>query len=208
MGEYKDYSWSSSDFSHAHAYLLSSLVRLIPNKNEPILDVGCGNGAIANYLIENGYNVYGIDASKTGITIANQKNPGRFFIQDLSKDDLPTSLHSIKFKTIISTEVVEHLYNPAKYVDFCREILLRSNGGFLIISTPYHGYLKNLLLSVFNAWDKHFTVFWVGGHIKFWSFKTLSGLLKASGFQVKKFEGCGRIPYLWKSMIVMAEITK
>jgi hypothetical protein len=70
--------------------------------------------------------------------------------------------------------------------------------------TPYHGYLKNLALSVFDKWDFHHTPLWHGGHIKFWSKRTLTQLLTDSGFDVVEFHGVGRLPYLWKSMVLVA----
>lgn len=73
-----------------------------------------------------------------------------------------------------------------------------------MISTPYHGYLKNLALSAFNKWDKHHTPLWHGGHIKFWSRRTLTSLIEANGFRVTEFHGVGRAPWLWKSMILVA----
>ena len=73
-----------------------------------------------------------------------------------------------------------------------------------MISTPYHGYLKNLALSILDKWDKHHTVLWHGGHIKFWSRKTLTLLLQENGFNVIAFHGIGRLPYLLKSMILVA----
>ena len=119
---------------------------------------------------------------------------------------MPTELQGTSFKTIISTEVIEHLYDPKKYIRFCKSILEKSGGGHLIISTPYHGYLKNLALAIFNGWDKHFTVMWDGGHIKFWSFKTICKLLTENDFKIVEFKGCGRLPYLWKSMVIRSKI--
>lgn len=75
----------------------------------------------------------------------------------------------------------------------------------MIISTPYHGYIKNLALSVLNRWDRHFFALVEGAHIKFWSKKTLSMLLERNGWSVKKYYGAGRIPFLWKSMIMICE---
>jgi len=208
MSEYKDYGWNSSEPTLAHSYILKKLIPLLPIDGSSILDIGCGNGATANYLIKNGYDVYGTDASVKGIDIAKKGNNDRFFVQDLSKDYLPIELQNIQFKTIISTEVVEHLYDPRKYIDFCKTILLKSGGGTLILTTPYHGYLKNIGLSITGAMDKHFTVLWDGGHIKFWSYKTLKQLLNEFGFEVTNFKGCGRFPYLWKSMLLSAKIEK
>ena len=44
-----------------------------------------------------------------------------------------------------------------------------------------------------------------GGHIKFWSRAPLQSLLEKFGFREVEFIGAGRLPYLWKSMIVTAE---
>ncbi len=54
--------------------------------------------------------------------------------------------------------------------------------------------------------DNHFTVLWDGGHIKFWSRKTITVLLEEFGFKILVFKGSGRIPYLWKSMFIKAKI--
>jgi 2-polyprenyl-3-methyl-5-hydroxy-6-metoxy-1,4-benzoquinol methylase len=206
MASYKDYGFYSDQPAHTFKYLQAPLLSLLDkNRNSCILDLGCGNGYLANYLISQGFNAYGTDASAGGIAIAKQANAGRFFIQDLSTGELPQELKGIKFDTIVSTEVIEHLYDPAGFIDFCKQAL---NGkGEIIITTPYHGYLKNLLLSLFNKWDAHLSPMWHGGHIKFWSKKTLSKLLTDAGFTIISFKGTGRAPYFWKSMIIKARIS-
>lgn len=98
--------------------------------------------------------------------------------------------------------MVEHLYAPHELGSFCFRAL--KPGGTLLISTPYHGYLKNLALALLNKWDHHHTVDWHGGHIKFWSRRTLTQMLEGAGFTVTGFVGVGRIPLLWKSMILVA----
>ena len=65
---------------------------------------------------------------------------------------------------------------------------------------------KNLTMSLLNKMDNHFTVLWDGGHIKFWSKRTLSKLLKEFNFEMCKFKGSGRIPLLWKSMFIVAKL--
>ena len=206
MAEYKDYGWNNGNFTGAHEYFIKPIIRMLPLDGSAILDVGCGNGSFANFLLKNGYNVYGTDASKKGIEIANKINPDRFFVQDLSSDELPSELTQIKFKTIISTEVIEHLYDPRKYIEFCKNILLNSGGGDLIISTPYNGYLKNLAIALLNGHDQHHTVLWDGGHIKFWSYQTIKALLNEFDIEITQFRGVGRLPYLWKSMIINAKV--
>ena len=206
MSEYKEYGYENAAPLHTFFYIQKELLGLLDkNTNKCILDMGCGNGYIANYLISKGFNVYGTDASEEGISIARQQNPDRFFIQDFSTGELPQELKGTTFDTIISTEVIEHLYDPYKFAELCREILNNSKGE-LILTTPYHGYLKNLMLSIFNKWDTHISPLWQGGHIKFWSEKTVTELLSQSGFKVTDFRGCGRLPYLWMSMMIKAKV--
>lgn len=208
MSEYTEYGYHDEDANYAHHYIIPNLLELIENKEKAyILDIGCGNGSLARNLKRNGFeNIYGTDASVQGIEIAKRTAKDRFFVQDLNSKELPDEINAVSFKVIISTEVIEHLYDPDAFISFCKNILLKNGGGELVLSTPYHGYLKNLILSIFNKWDHHHTVFWKGGHIKFWSRKTLSQLLNNHGFKVTAFKGCGRIPYVWKSMIIKAEI--
>ncbi len=206
MSDYKDYGFHNDAPTHNMGYQLNELLGLLDStRNTHILDLGCGNGYLVNYLLDRGYNAYGTDASEKGIAIAKKSHPGRFFVQDLSIDTLPIELQQVPFDTIISTEVIEHLYDPESFFRFCNNQL--KQGGELIITTPYHGYLKNLTLSIFNRWDSHLDPLWLGGHIKLWSKKTLTKALNNAGFNVTSFTGCGRIPYLWKSMIIKAKLS-
>src|SRR6201985_3294900 len=152
MAEYKDYGYTSNEPSHTFFYLRSGLFSMLDkNTNHCILDLGCGNGHLVDYLLKQGYNAYGTDASENGIAIAKKAHPDRFFLQDLSTGELPAGLQKLVIDTIISTEVIEHLYNPEGFIDFCRNVL--QPNGELIISTPYHGYWKNLVMAIFNKWD-------------------------------------------------------
>jgi 2-polyprenyl-3-methyl-5-hydroxy-6-metoxy-1,4-benzoquinol methylase len=200
------YSYESFDQGHAHSYILPVLRNALGRPCGPILDLGCGNGWLACELMGMGYEVYGVDASESGIRAARAVKPNAFFLMDVEQQNLPSELSDIPFTTVISTEVVEHLYKPRAFVSTASAILQRNGGGRLIISTPYHGYLKNLALALLGKMDSHFTVLWDGGHIKFFSRKTLQALLEEQQFQVTEFAGAGRWPFLWKSMLITARI--
>ena len=74
MSDYKDYGYNTDNFNHIHQYLLEPLMEIISErKYRKILDIGCGNGWLTNYLIENGFDAYGTDASQSGIEIAKKK---------------------------------------------------------------------------------------------------------------------------------------
>jgi 2-polyprenyl-3-methyl-5-hydroxy-6-metoxy-1,4-benzoquinol methylase len=199
---YKDYGYRSAAPNWSDSYLLPPLRRMLGAPRGPILDVGCGNGAIARVLLAEGYDVYGIDASRSGIEIAEANAPGRFFLHDVSAERLPEALAGKRFAFVISTEVISHLYAPRRLLDLARGVL--AEDGELILSAPYHGYLKNLALAVSGRMDAHFTALWDGGFIKFFSRRTLEEMLRQQCFVVTDFAGAGRLPYLWNSMLVKA----
>jgi 2-polyprenyl-3-methyl-5-hydroxy-6-metoxy-1,4-benzoquinol methylase len=205
---YSEYNFNNEGAAYSHSYLTNPVLKLIDKKiNKKILDIGCGNGYLVRLLIEKGFDAYGIDASESGITIAKKYYPQRFFSHNIENTELPYPLKEMQFDTVISTEVIEHVFSPVNFLSLIKTLLLSSKGQ-VIFSTPYHGYLKNVIIAISGKWDNHHTVHWEGGHIKFWSRKTLTKLLNENGFKVTNFVGCGRVPYLWKSMLIKAEMIK
>lgn len=202
MDRRADPSCGSTEAQHTQRYLWGHIISLCQGLHaRRIIDIGCGNGALCRELAEHGYEVVGCEPSAESLHFAQLGAPGLVF-HGLGVDDDPAAIGK-SFDVAIATEVVEHLVTPFNLPHFAKKLL--RPGGHLIISTPYHGYLKNLVLAFTNKWDTHLNPFWDGGHIKFWSYRTLSRLLNESGFRVVRFIGAGRLPFLWKSMIVLAQ---
>jgi 2-polyprenyl-6-hydroxyphenyl methylase/3-demethylubiquinone-9 3-methyltransferase len=196
--------YNSAAEAHTYHYLLQAILPLLPDpqSSKRVLDVGCGNGFWAHQFAELGYEVVGIDPSETGVEQARKAYPGiRFEVMEIGTDTCQ-QLGGEQFDVVASFEVVEHLYLPRQWASGCFSAL--RPGGRLICSTPYHGYLKNLVLGLANCWDRHFSPLWDGGHIKFWSRATLTELLLGAGFQKQGlvFKGAGRLPLMWKSMVL------
>ena len=204
MDDISGYKWANVQTTCAHDYLLPSLFRILDEIDwgevRRIFDLGCGNGAVAKRLIEKGFDVVGVDPSKEGISQARKIYPNLTLHEGSCYDDLAACYG--KLPVVISLEVVEHVYAPRQFAA-CVCSLLR-DGGTAIISTPYHGYWKNLALAITGRMDKHFTALWDHGHIKFWSFRTLGLLLLEAGLKDITFRRVGRIPPLAKSMIAIA----
>jgi len=204
--EHKGFGWREPGPTCAHFYLLPTVLRLVEKISQgqtlKIVDLGCGNGFVPARLAEQGHKVIGIDISSDGIEIARASYPGiDFRVASIHDRLLAESVGEVD--CVVSLEVVEHLFYPRKL--FEQSYLLLKMGGVLILSTPYHGYLKNLALSAINGWDRHFEVEWDGGHIKFFSKRTLARITFGAGFRNLRFYGVGRLPWLWKSMILVAE---
>ena len=203
-GDAAGYGWNTCEAPHTCAYLLPEVLatlRRIGSKR--ILDLGSGNGNLCKRLADLSFDVVGVERDAEGVDKARLLAPQVRFHRYAVEDD-PTLLAEAEatFDTVISTEVIEHLFSPRLLPRYAHAVL--KDSGHLIVTTPYHGYLKNLALSLADRWDHHHTVWWEGGHIKFFSRATLTRLLNENGFEVVDFRGVGRVPWLWKSMIVTA----
>lgn len=198
------YHFSSKCPAHTHRYLWDPVTQILRSHGiDRLFDLGCGNGAFAFELHERGLAVTGIDPSEEGIELAKQRRGQADHGPDVylgsAYDDLPAAYG--QFPCVVSLEVVEHVYFPRKFAASVHGLL--EPGGIAIISTPYHGYTKNLALAAFGKLDNHFTALWDHGHIKFWSVKTLSRLFSEQNMQCEKVIRVGRIPILAKSMILV-----
>ena len=206
-GSDRNFGWGDDEAPFYHRYLLPAVEAFLPSPSVgAVLDIGCGNGFFANRLIERGYDAFGVDSAPDGVEIACRKHSDRFFVCSAGEEPLPEALRAVPIHTIVSMEVIEHLYSPRSFADFAAEILRSNGGGTLILSTPYHGYLKNCFISLVGKWDYHWGSLWEGGHIKFWSRRTMTTLLEEAGFRNVQFRGVGRFPYLWRHMVCRAEI--
>ena len=152
-------------------------------------------------MVEQGFQVTAVDTSQSGITQAAAANPGATFALGSAYDDLRTSYG--QFDAVVSLEVVEHCFWPRKFAHSVSQLL--KPGGLALISTPYHGYLKNLLLALSGKLEAHWDPLWDGGHIKFWSKSSLTTLLTEQGLTVETIYPVGRIAPLAKSMIAVAK---
>lgn len=171
-----------------------------------ICDLGCGNGYLAGQLGRRGFSVVGVDASDTYLQFAREHHSsGRVsFIKGLIDTELARRLLSshAPFDLVVSSDVIEHIYDPLEFLKAAFAVL--RPGGTAIIGTPYHGYLKNVAIGLTGKWDSHHGVHWHGGHIKFFSVASLSGMMVQAGFDAPRFAFYGRFPCFWKNMIAVA----
>lgn len=204
LGNVEKYGWQSEVQPESCGYIAPKIVAILKTLAvRRIADLGSGNGSLCGLLKSEGFEAVGIERDEDGFLMSVERYPGITFYQMGVESDPQQLLATEKdFDAVVSTEVIEHLYSPHLLARFANAILKKN--GLLVISTPYHGYLKNLALSIANKWDFHHTPLWHGGHIKFWSRKTLSQLLTEGGFEVVGFHGVGRLPLLWKSMVIVA----
>jgi len=203
---YTEFEWHAEGAGNGVSgeKLTNIFVRLVQNLDgvRSICDLGCGNGHIAGRLASAGYDVTGIDASHSGISIAQRTYPNVKFIEAMIDRNLRDAAALGDFDLVISSDVIEHLYRPSDLLEAAFSLLKpRSH---ILLGTPYHGYLKNLVIALSGRMDSHYSALHDGGHIKFFSVKTLSQLMMHHSFDDLSFTYYGRASWLWKNMICHA----
>jgi len=198
------YAYEDTAPTETHACVWPVIKRIVKEHqwaDKRAFDLGCGSGATAKMLSTLGFGVTGVDPSEPGIKLANQSFPDLQLHLGSAYEDLAGRFG--KFPLVVCLEVVEHCLEPRRLAKTFFELL--APGGIGIMSAPYHGYVKNLAISVVGGWDFHHSPLWDDGHVKFFSMKTMRLLLEETGFGRIKFERVGRIPLLAKSMVAIVE---
>lgn len=111
---YTDYGYADDSTCRMQRLLAPVVERLLGPmpRGSRILDIGCGNGALASHFLAKGINVVGIDLSDSGVAIARTRYPqGRFEVLP-ADGGLLAVLGCTPFDFVVSTEVIEHLYDP------------------------------------------------------------------------------------------------
>ena len=143
-----EYQWKSAAPVHSHNFYVPALLSLLPKsvdgngKKLRVLDLGCGNGSLTNAIAKQGFDVTGIEESASGVALASQAFPQINF-QQLSLYSPPKAEFLNYFDIVVSSDVIEHLFYPRELARFAKQCLKPT--GQLIVTTPYNGYLKDML---------------------------------------------------------------
>jgi 2-polyprenyl-3-methyl-5-hydroxy-6-metoxy-1,4-benzoquinol methylase len=93
-----------------------------------VLDVGCGNGALAEYVTPETYT--GVEVDETSLAACARNQPAHRFSATLPA---PTE----RFDTIVSLAVIEHVGKPLDFLLQLTQRLSESNEARIVLSTPH-----------------------------------------------------------------------
>ncbi len=139
-------------------------------KTGRVLEIGCSTGIMLELLRRSGFQVMGIEMSKTAAYEAKKKG----------LDIIIGKFEEIKFKdnfdVIILNHTLEHLENPREIIEKCRMFL--NDRGILYIDVPNFGSLSAGLQK--SAWPSLLP----NEHLWHFTKKSLSIILKENQFKV------------------------
>ena len=160
-----------------HEKMLKVILSLRPAS---VFEVGSGTGLLGKQIVDAGICYAGIEPETTQFHLSREKFPELNIVNASCYDDVE-KLGLGKFDVVFSNDVIEHLYLPRYLVRFKKKHL--TPGGKVVTCTPDFGnYWKNLVYSLLGRWNEVHSPHWDGGHIKFFSRKSLQRLFEEEGF--------------------------
>jgi len=96
----------------------------------PLLDIGCGTGALARNVDSTRY--LGVDQDEESIAIARNLFPAHRF---LTLAQFTESHNENQFEQIVGLALIEHVEDPQKWLGWLRTLL--KPGGQVVLTTPH-----------------------------------------------------------------------
>jgi len=187
-----------SNMGHLSAFQLDR-VRAIAGampEGVSVLDVGCGDGAILQYLIEHkAVEAHGLDISERAVAHCRAQGLD-VWLADVTQ---PESLNALaEYDYITLSEIIEHIPTPEGLLDGLRGHVRQA----FIISVPNTGYVWHrlrLLLGRFPLqWLAH-----PGEHLRFWTRVDSMWWAGWLGYRVRAvipYQGTPFLKRLWSNL--------
>lgn len=162
-------------YHHARAIMLSRKYRIVGKysrlKRGTLLDIGCGTGYFAKYMISKGWDVTGIEKDNQARLYAESVNKVKVFDNQELNNLEPSSYDCISL-----WHVLEHFHDP----DSLLEIIVKSlkDNGIIVIALPNN-----------NSFDaSHYKAFWaawdVPRHLWHFTSATITKYLQPFGLEI------------------------
>lgn len=158
------------------------ILKLIEDANRPlrILDVGTADGYLGAILKERGHYIAGVERDPRVIEKA-RPNYDRFYQADVDGFEFP---ERSEYDFIIFADVLEHLPDPAAVLRRCVPSL--KPDGQIIISVPNVANIVVRVSLLFGRFEYADRGILDRTHLRFFTRKTLTKLLRESGFNVSQ----------------------
>lgn len=176
--------WNMNYFNVGTNLNLSALIKREPSEKFSVLEVGCDMGA--NLLgIKNVFpncDIYGLEINRAAVAISENVLNIRY--GNIEDENVP---FEGKFDYILFGDVLEHLHNPQRTIEYCRSIL-KENGRILasIPNVMHISVMRQLLRGEFRYTD-------VGlldkTHIHLFTAKEIARMFGQAGYELEDLSG-------------------
>jgi SAM-dependent methyltransferase len=166
-------------------------------QGERVLDLGCGAGRFVAALRDAGADPVGVELAGAALERARRNVPGADLRLVAPGGSLPLGHGEIDL--VWCSEVLEHVPDTVAFLTEVRRVL--RPGGRLLATVPDHGRLKRTLLALAH-YDAHYDP--LGQHVRFYTRRSLTRALHATGFVDVGLRPLGGPPLLRQVLVARA----
>jgi ubiquinone/menaquinone biosynthesis C-methylase UbiE len=162
-----------------------------------VLDVGCGAGRFIAAAHEAGADVIGVDIAEAALDRARRVAPGADLRLLAADGSLPLGHGEVDL--VWRSEVLEHVPDTVGLLTEVRRVLRR--GGRVLLTVPDHGRVKRTLIALLRH-EAHYDP--LGQHLRFYTRRSLTSALAATGFGDVRLGSLGGPPLLRQAIVARA----
>jgi 2-polyprenyl-3-methyl-5-hydroxy-6-metoxy-1,4-benzoquinol methylase len=155
----------------------------IANKEDNILEVGCGYGFYVQYTKNKGYNIEGIEVSESRYNYGVNELGCKIYKLNLLNEDIPNNLYD-KYDIVFLFQVLEHISIPELFLKNIKKMLKKD--GKLIVEVP------NLDDHMLERSKEYNDFYFQRAHINYFDKFTVTNILEKSNFIVDRIDGVQR----------------
>jgi 2-polyprenyl-3-methyl-5-hydroxy-6-metoxy-1,4-benzoquinol methylase len=161
-----------------------------------LLDLGCGDGALAARLARQGAAVRGIDPAPAAIERARAAHPEIDWSLPAPDGRLP--FPDAAFDVVTCVHVLEHVADVQTLMSEARRVL--ASGGLFCATVPYHGRVQGALTAL-TSFERHFDP--LEPVLRFYTARSLRALLEAFAFERVETAARGGAPLRRHTLIAL-----
>ncbi len=164
--------------SNAHDFQI-----ILTGKNKKVLEVGTSTGYITKILKKHDCKITGIEENPDFAASA-KKFTEKMIIGDVESLELSYHLKDEKFDVILLGDILEHLKYPDIFLKKLHPFL--NKNGYLVCSIPNISHIVIRLQLLNGNFDYTSTGLLDDDHLKHYTLKTISSLLRKADFKFQK----------------------
>lgn len=169
----------------------------VPMHGDTVLDVGCGDGRLLWQLRDRFRRLVGLEFSASRLEAAKDNLREYDFVAVCGSAEAMPELATDSIDCVVTADVIEHI--PDVYLAADEMLRVLKPSGLLVVNTPNVAFAMKRLRLLFGRFPSTSQpneglgsdVLFDGGHLHYFTFRSLSLLLQRSGFLIERRMGFG-----------------
>jgi len=164
-------------FSSSHTLALEAV-----RPGAVVLDIGCGQGHVADLIAKKAAKVTGVDQYVRASTEPNVE----FKVWDINSGDFPVEVSA--FDQVFILDVIEHLHDPEKFMETLRHAAVTKRPE-IVLTTANIGFIVTRLMLFLGHFNYGRQGILDRTHTRLFTFASLKELFDQTGYQVLEVRG-------------------